>query len=273
MRINDFIKERYNTFSPAEKRIADKLINDKNVINLDIHNFAKECETSSATIVRFAKKLQTKGFQDLKVKLASQQDEMPLHDWSEGVNSDDTIQQIAYKSILSNINIYQKMYENLNYDVLYKVVEMLKKANRVFIFGVSGSSLVAQDMQYKLIKIRKDCIHVSDMHNQILLSKTVKEDDAVIVISYSGETKEVLHTVKNSNTENIVSITKMAENSLEKICNYNLYVPNSEGYLRLGAINSRLCTLALLDIIYLSMIPDQLDEIKNHIIESRELLK
>ncbi len=272
MKIESLLKERMDSFSSTDKRIAEKILTYKEVIHCDIHQFAVLCETSSASVVRFSKKIGAKGFQDLKLKIALEKEEKPIRDWNEGVNENDTIESIAHKTIKGNIDILNVMLNNIDYQVLEQVAQVIRKAENVYMFGLGDSSLIVQDMQSKLIKIKKNCIHIEDSHRQILLSRLVKPEDAVIVISYSGETREMISAAQNANTENIISITRMAANNLENHCKYNLHIPNSEGYIRLGAMSSRLCTLVLLDIIYLSIITDKLEDVKQMITECRELV-
>ena len=99
MTIETIIKERMDSFSPSEKKVATEIIrHKKEVIHYDIHNFAKLCNTSSASLVRFSKKIGTKGFQDLKMQMALEMDDTSIIDFNEGVSASDTIAEISKKS-------------------------------------------------------------------------------------------------------------------------------------------------------------------------------
>ena len=274
MRISHFISENRDSFSDREKKIADKIIANKDsAIHNNIHDFSEICDVSTSSIVRFSKMVGTKGFQDLKVQLAKEGDDIQVCDITEGIKKDDSISDIARKSVLTNIDVLRITYDIIDFKVLETIVNVLKNAKTIYILGIGGSSLIAQDFQSKLIRIRKNCFHIADSHTQMILGKNISEEDAIVAISYSGETKEIVKSVSTANTKNKISITKMLPNLLEKECNYNLYVPNREGYFRLGAMTSRMCTLALIDILYLSIIIDDMDAVKEHIIESREIIK
>ena len=65
------IKIHYDTFSKAEKKIADFLMQDPTrVLPLFITDLAEKSGTSEATVVRFAKRLGFEGYQQLKIAIA-----------------------------------------------------------------------------------------------------------------------------------------------------------------------------------------------------------
>ncbi len=63
----------YKSLHEAEKKIADYIINNKEkVIEMTVSELALESSVSEATIVRFCKKCDLKGFYDLKIKIAKE---------------------------------------------------------------------------------------------------------------------------------------------------------------------------------------------------------
>ena len=70
-RISLQIKLLYDKMGKAEKRIADWILeNPGKIIPLSIIELAEQCECGEATIVRFAKRLNLNGFQELKFSLS-----------------------------------------------------------------------------------------------------------------------------------------------------------------------------------------------------------
>ena len=63
----------YNNLYEAEKKIADYVINNKEkVIEMTVSELAVQSNVSEATIVRFCKKCDLKGFHDLKINIAKE---------------------------------------------------------------------------------------------------------------------------------------------------------------------------------------------------------
>ena len=74
------LKNKYESLSKAEKKIADFLMSaPQNAIPLYITDMAKACNTSEATIVRFAKKLGFNGYPQLKIAIAQDSNFRPIN--------------------------------------------------------------------------------------------------------------------------------------------------------------------------------------------------
>lgn len=127
----------------------------------------------------------------------------------------------------------------------------------------------------KLVRINKNTITFTDSHMQLMSSNNITERDVAIGISYSGESKEVVESMKKSkyNKATCIGITKFGERSLSSLCDINLYVSNVENSLREGAISSRIAMLTLVDIIYIALIQNDIKENEAKLMATRELVK
>ena len=64
--IPDIIHGHYNSFFDSEKKIADYIIqHPKEVVNMTIKELANACNTSQASVSRFARKCQMDSFHHL----------------------------------------------------------------------------------------------------------------------------------------------------------------------------------------------------------------
>lgn len=96
--------------------------------------------------------------------------------------------------------------------------------------------------------------------------------DVGIVISYSGQTHEMIECAKamKESGANTISITRYAANPIKALCDYNLYVAANEALFRSGAMSSRMSQLNIIDILYTAYTNRQYDEslellVKTHI--------
>ena len=65
------IDSNYNQLTKSEKKIADFILNTPHkMINMSVQDLSNEIDTSTASIVRFSKKITGKGFQELKIAIS-----------------------------------------------------------------------------------------------------------------------------------------------------------------------------------------------------------
>ena len=266
------INNMYDDMTDVDKKIADYINENKELITkLSVSELAQNANVSSASIVRFSRKLGYSGFGELKIEIAK---DLTLNskDYSYIVKDSD----IGINNIVNNIT--NKTIETITnttklneLDTIEKSIEEIINAKNVYIFGVGGSALVALDLQQKLLRINKPTITFLDSHNQLMVSSNLNKDDVAIAISYSGKSKEVIKAIENakSNGSKCISITKYGENDLTNMCDINLFIPNIENKLREGAISSRIAMLTLIDIIYISIIQKDLEDSKSKLEKSK----
>lgn len=66
------IKSQYSNFNPTEKKIADYILNNpQELIYSTISQIGDKLKLADSTIFRFCKKIDFKGFHDLKISLAT----------------------------------------------------------------------------------------------------------------------------------------------------------------------------------------------------------
>lgn len=108
--------------------------------------------------------------------------------------------------------------KNLDLEELRLVVLMITKAKVIDIYGVSGPLRIASDFQYKMFRIGKD-VRISQMINeQLFQAAQSTSEHLAILISYSGETEEVIEAAKILYRRKIpaIAITSFGENRLVK---------------------------------------------------------
>jgi len=266
------INNIYDNMTDVDKKIANYINENKGLITkLSVSELAQNANVSSASIVRFSRKLGYNGFGELKIEIAkdltlnSKNYSYIVKDSDVGINS--IVNNITSKTIETITNT-TKLNE---LDTIEKSIEEIINAKNVYVFGVGGSALVALDLQQKLLRINKPTITFLDSHTQLMVSSNLDKEDVAIAISYSGKSKEVIKAIENgkSNGAKCISITKYGENDLNKLCDINLFVPNIENKLREGAISSRIAMLTLIDIIYISIIQKNLEDYKSKLESSK----
>ncbi|MCE9654913.1 MurR/RpiR family transcriptional regulator [Clostridium celatum] len=268
------IKEGFNSFTNTEKKLAEYIIKNKDeVVGLSAQELSSKADISPAAVVRFSKTLGYKGFTALKVDLAKDRDERD-DETSVIINEDDSLKDIIRKVKVSNISSIDETIGLMNVDTMKNIIEAMINAKRIYLFGIGASGLVALDLQQKLLRINKSTLYQIDPHTQIASAVHIEKEDVAIGISYSGETKEVnvpLKIAKEKGAKTI-AITRYNKNSLSKISDYAIYLPNYEKEFRVGAITSRIDALTIVDILYLGVARNEFKQTKEYIKSTREAI-
>ena len=245
------IRRIYNSFSDKEKAIADYIMQyGENIKNINITDLANETGTSGATITRFAKKIGCDSFVDMKIKLGSNRIEKIIFE------DEDEIFSYAY-------HYYNEVIERtkmlIDKEAIFNIVNELKNAKNIYIYGVGSSGLTATEMMQRLLRMGFNVHCITDSHMMIINSSIVKEEDLVICISISGETNEVVLSLKNSqkNGAKTVSITSFEESSMSKYSDIELIVYNPRFVNKKKFINSQFSAMYLLDLISMALLEDE----------------
>lgn len=277
MNVFQYIKQNFDSFTESEKLIAEYLLNNKkSIIGMSAKDIGDATNTSAPTVVRFSKKIGFNSLNEMKLQL------------SVNLQSDDDSEDFEYlHSNLSTTNIIKGVKISIDYimnqtmgvlkeEELEKAIEVLNKANNIYIFSVGVSGLVGMDFYYKLSRINKRCIAHNDTHLQMTSSALMDKDDVAVAISYSGETKEVIKCVENARREGVkvISITKASvENTLADLSDIVLRVPFVEKSLREGAMSSRISQLAIMDMLFLGMARTNLKEVEDKLRVTRRAVE
>ncbi|RAK07870.1 RpiR family transcriptional regulator [Halanaerobium saccharolyticum] len=270
------IKAMFKDFTATEKKIADYILNNKEEVSqLSVKELAQSADSSPASVVRFSKKIGYQGFQDFKISLIKDLQEVENEEKVkvyEDIAVDDEIEDIMEKLAHDNVKVINNTINLLSVRELKKAVKAIETAENIYIFGIGASGLVAKDLEYKLMRIKKTVINYADTHAQLASAANIESTDLAIAISYSGESLEVyeaLKTAKERGAETI-SITKYGENPLNKIANIKLQVAGSEKNMRLGAITSRIAQLTAVDILFVAFAKNDFSKISTYLKNTRE---
>jgi len=263
------IKQFAPNLSPSERKAADYLVAyPAQSVQLGITALAESAGTSSAAIIRLANRMGFKGFSDLRMRLAKEvfsseksQNDSLLPAISETTSTDDIVKTMVGITRESVAGI-EKVIDR---GVLESVVDIIKNAHHVLISGIGASGVVATDLQQKLARLGILAVHTADSDMQVVQSCSLDKDDAIIAISYSGETGDVLKVAKEAkkNGTPVIAITRIGGNSLSKLADFNLFVPNSESLFRQGATSSRINQLLVVDILYAMILTRTHDQTAN----------
>jgi DNA-binding MurR/RpiR family transcriptional regulator len=246
----------------SEKKLAKYILDNTNhVIGMSITGLAEKANTSTAAIVRLCKKLDLKGFQELRMAVAK---EFYLKRYPHTTTSrkaldydgDTSISDIV-SSVLDVVGDAIKNIDKLlNRKNLETAVEQIRNSRSVLITGTGGSGIAGRDMHQKLSRLGILSTYNEDSELQTIAACSLTSDDVVLAISYSGTKKSLIKTIEKAkeNGTYVIAITRFGQTTLGKLSDVVLHVPDLESLYREGALISRICQLVVIDIIFLGLI-------------------
>ncbi len=247
--------------SPSERHIVDYIFaNIQEVSNMGIVELGEKTFTSTTTVKRLCHKLGIDSYTDFRLTLSAEianYTQLNILEVAQTpVDRYDTIFDIINK--VSNQNAKSIIdTSTLNHaDVITKVVSLMHSASRVDFYGVGPSNLVAADACIKCMRLGIPSSSFGDRATMLISAKASPADALAILISYTGETDEIIEVANTLNYCGIttVSLTSLSENRLSGKCAYNLFVQSSESWDRLGGMSSRISSLNMIDILFTALI-------------------
>ncbi|MCC5893909.1 MAG: MurR/RpiR family transcriptional regulator [Alkalibacterium sp.] len=253
------LKEYKSEASPTEMAVIDFILkNPEETSRSTIYALAEKTFSSPSTIIRLCKKNGYSGYKDFSKDLLYEQairlnyKEKNISDLTRTDEIEEIVRKVTHKNILS----LEETEHLMDIDVIKASVEEMLACEKLSIFGIGASLIVAKDAQLKFTRINKMSYVSEDWHTQLLMAKNMSEKDVALIISYSGQTPEMITCaqVAKENGAKVISITKNEESPINKLADYSLYVASSEFSFRSGAMSSRIAQLNVIDILYTSFI-------------------
>ncbi|KAA8439589.1 MurR/RpiR family transcriptional regulator [Weissella paramesenteroides] len=246
-------------FTTSERKIANFFLEKPQlVIDATAEKIGKLTQTSSSAIVRFAKKMGYTGFPAMKLDVAvAIKNTQNTHDLTE-VEADESFANILEKTsarfkIIPDVIATQNATEDFS-----QATSLIENARHIFVYGVTASSLVAQDIQQKFTRIGLDVIYHADFHQMITtMQATATKQDLSIVISESGRTFEALNFKKISNDLGlkVIVLTNETDSEMTQDCDIVLTTTSQQfDKVRFASTTGLLSQLYVVDILFYAYI-------------------
>ncbi|WP_308017446.1 MurR/RpiR family transcriptional regulator [Alkalihalobacillus deserti] len=232
-----------HTFTKSENKIYHYIRdNSQSVIYHSLTELSEACGVAEATVLRFFRKLEFKGFQDFKFMLAQEVSKATQHDGEE------TYIEKIKNNIIEAINDSSEIVHS---EELKAVIDTIDASSDVVIFGIGSSGIAGLDMQNRLMRIGKQTNVVTDSHVQIMRASSMTENSVVIAISLTGSTKDIVDAVKISkeNKATVIALSNYAKSPLTKFADLVLLSSAKESPLDSGSLVSKISQLYLIDLI------------------------
>ena len=126
---------------------------------------------------------------------------------------------------------------------------LMNTKGRIEVYGVGSSSMIANDVYYRLMRIGLPIYAVTDPHISAVSASLLNGECVAIGISHSGRTIETLDTMKRAKERGAktVCVTDYANSPLAKLCDYAIVIASKEAEVHKEAVTARLAQLLVFD--------------------------
>lgn len=276
--IENIIKSLENNLSESEKVIAMYVIKNKKIIGeITSTELAKKIGVSQSSIIKFIKKIGFSGYVAFKLQLErdlEHKKNLLKNKIHSEIDLEDSLEEVTKKTLAETVEALNTTVGVIDYKNFETIIEKIRESGRILIIGTGMSSIVARDLELKLMKIKIDTVHYESKQMQLMKLSTMDVNDLIIAISHRGETQEILDVVGIAKEMNIcvISITSIGKNTLSSLSDYNIGVVSKESILRSSAISSRMAQMIILDSIFLRLMQKDYERVKEYIDRSKKIV-
>lgn len=185
-----------------------------------IRDLANETHTSTTTILRFCRKFECEGYSEFRIKLNLYKDQQ----------KQSFISQIDETAL---INFLTRATESGLTEKINEAVTILKDKELVLFLGVGSSNIIAEYGSLYFSSIFRMALRIEDPTNYPInfMSQELAKRTCIVVLSVSGETKEIIDYLTHINMcdSMIISITNSSNSTIAKLSHVNIaYYINQE---------------------------------------------
>lgn len=239
------------TLPPKAMRIADFLVaNADKVVHMSVTEVAERTGSSEGSVVGLCQQVGARGFQQLKIALASEL-VRPVEFIHEDLNPRDQTSAIVAKIFNSGIQALRDTQEVLSEVELDRAVAAIRKAKRVEVFGIGSAATIAEDVAFRLLRIGVDARVTVDSHMQAITAAQCTSKSAVFTVSHSGSTIETLTATRLAKEAGATTIilTNYGRSPILEHADIVLNTMARETQFRTEAMTSRIAQLAVVDAL------------------------
>ncbi len=252
--------KRMDDFTSIEKKIAAYILSHgEKISSMGIRELAKNTYSSSSTISRFCQKVGTSGYSDFKIQFNTEYKENLNHskevDENLPFNRNNTSQEIVNSIANINMRAIQESRDLIDSGQIDRIVKKMAACSSIQIYGQGSSLQSAREFKTKMLRMGKLVFIEEDFSSQAYQAANATQNSVAVLISYSGENREVLKIANILKKKHIfiVAITGENDNALSRVATEALHNGTSEVGSLFGKIeifSSHSATHFIFDCLY-----------------------
>lgn len=251
----DGVRDRLQAIRPnlprTALRIADYVLRHAaDVVHMSVTEVAEQTDASEGSVVSLCQQIGARGFQQLKIALARDLVQ-PVQFIHEDLARTDDVGTVASKIFHSGMQAMQDTLKVIDTVALGRAVKAIVAAKRVEVYGIGSAAPIAEDANYRLLRIGFESKSVIDSHVQAISASLTGPRVAVLTVSHSGSTHETVTATRLAKEAGAttICITNYGKSPLLAHTDIVLHTMARETQFRTEAMTSRIAQLAIVDAL------------------------
>lgn len=253
--IIDTLVAQYETFTAAEKKIADYVLtHQRESLGLGITELSAGCGVAVSTVSVFCRKLKLAGFNDFKIELARANtvDSGQDYDFESTVlQPGDTTAQVMGKTYRLQQETLHRSAGMLSAKAVERAVELMSQADQVLFLGQGNHAAIAQMAWAQFSVTASKFKTMQDAHLQTIALSTLSPNDVVVYFSYSGATLEIMDAAEiiREVGAKLVLVTRFIHSPAAEFADVVLISGADENPLQFGSAAALIAQIYVLDVV------------------------
>ena len=273
MSVSEIIKNKLDGMTKSEYRVAMYCLGNLQTVAFDtLESLAEKATTSTTSVLRFCRRLGFAGFKDFQDTMRAELFRQPgLPEKFEKSRKKFLPEQAYIQTVEQNMQCIEKTFLDLSGEVLSDAVSRLKKAKRIFTFGMKESYALAHYAYTRFLTIRENVSLLSAGYNgevESLLSLT--EEDVCLVFlfhRYTRQTVQILNILREKKIPVILITSPPWENIQDAA---TVLLPC---YVEGGIKNTSVAAVCLVDCLFNAVAMESGEEALRYMKQSEALYR
>lgn len=245
------LKNRLEYMSPVERKVAQMVLADpQGFAGLSLAEAATRGGVAQGSIINFANKFCGGGFSTMKAAVAravSEESDSPFSVVTDG----DSVHSVLQKTNEGIVAALQNTAVLNDEETLRTAAEWILGAEKVEIYGIFHSAVVATDLCYRLLRLGVSATFVSDVLTCAVSASMLPRDSVVVAVSSSGQTQDVIDAVKLAQNRGVkvIALTGHGNSPLAKLADVVLVAASGGDAQSSCSGEIRISQMALVDTL------------------------
>src|SRR5258705_615104 len=248
-------------FTGALQRVAELILADPAAAaRSTIVGLAERSGTSPATVTRFCRALGFVGYAELRLAIAGETGRASrtggwTMDIGREIQPTDPLERVLGQIMAADTQAMHDTASLLDLSEVERAAEAIARADRVDIYGASGSALVGGEMQFCLHRIGIAAWAWTDVHNGLASAALLKGGDVALGVSHSGQTRETIEMIAEASSRGAttIALTSFPRSPLAEVADIVLLTATQATTFRPDALSARHPQLVVLDLLYIAV--------------------
>lgn len=256
-----------SALTESEQKVAAAVRQDPQAaVYASVTELAAAAGVGETTVLRFARKLGYRSYQDFKMDLARDI-------FSEGGGRSDALaaaesgdEGLLQRATEENGRVIVDTYRLLDTRAFNRAVELLGRARQIHFYGAGHSGITAEDARYRFWRLGFPAFSFADPHFQLMAAATLGPGDVAVGLSVSGSTRDTVECLATARQRgaSTIAITGYAQAPIARVADVVLVTATREMPLQSGSFTSKIGQLHMLDLLVRALVHAKPERVRKH---------